>query len=96
VDINDGVRVNVAPLQVAGLLAGDVLNKKDLPKAIASRARWRSDERRWVRTDKLPRCGWMDESVPESRAWTELAPEREAERRRLDLKRKAALGQTGA
>ena len=91
VDINDGVRVNVAPLQKAGLLAGDVLNKKDLDKAIADRARWRSDERRWVRAGKLPRCGWMDESVPESPAWTELAPEREAERVRLEEKRKAAL-----
>jgi len=36
VDINDGVRVNVAPLQVAGLLASDVLAGKDLPKAIAA------------------------------------------------------------
>ncbi len=36
-DINDGVQVNVAPLQVAGLLASDVLNKKDMPKAIAGR-----------------------------------------------------------
>ena len=88
VDINDGVRVNVAPLQKAGLLAGDVLNKKDLDKAIADRARWRSDERRWVRAGKLPRCGWMDESVPESPAWTDLAPEREAERRRLEEKRR--------
>jgi hypothetical protein len=96
VDINDGVRVNVAPLQVAGLLASDVLNKKDLTKAIADRARWRSDERRWVRAGKLPRCGWMDDSVPESPAWTELAPEREAERVRLEEKRKTALGETGA
>jgi hypothetical protein len=77
-------------------LAGDVLNKKDLPKAIADRARWRSDERRWVRAGKLPRCGWMDESVPESPAWTELAPEREAERVRLEEKRKTALVQTSA
>ena len=91
VDINDGVRVNVAPLQKAGLLAGDVLNKKDLDKAIADRARWRSDERRWVRAGKLPRCGWMDESVPESPRWTELTPERDVERRRLEEKRKAVL-----
>src|SRR6266496_5690672 len=27
VDINDGVRVNIAPLQLAGVLAGDVLHK---------------------------------------------------------------------
>jgi hypothetical protein len=91
VDINDGVRVNVAPLQAAGLLAGDVLNKKDLPKAIADRARWRSDERRWVRAGKLPRCGWMDDNVPESPAWTDLAPDRETERVRLEEKRKTAL-----
>lgn len=30
---------NVAPLQKAGLLAGEVLNKKDIDKAIADRAR---------------------------------------------------------
>lgn len=74
----------LAPLQKAGLLAGEVLNKKDIDKAIADRACWRSDERRWVRAGKLPRCGWMDESVPESPAWTELVPARKAERRRLE------------
>ena len=52
-DINDGVRVNIAPLQKAGLLAADVLAKKDLDKAIADRAEWRADERRWVREGKL-------------------------------------------
>jgi hypothetical protein len=91
VDINDGVRVNIAPLQAAGLLAADVLNKKDLPKAIADRARWRADERRWVRAGKLPRCGWMDEAVPASPQWTELAPERAKERQRLEEKRKKVL-----
>jgi hypothetical protein len=93
VDINDGVRVNIAPLQAAGLLVGDVLAKKDLPKAIADRARWRADERRWVRAGKLPRCGWMDERVPESPAWTEQAPQREAERQRLEEKRKKVLAE---
>jgi hypothetical protein len=53
----DGVRVTVASLQAAGLLASDVLNKKDLPKAIACHARWRSDVRRLVRAGKLPWCG---------------------------------------
>lgn len=53
-DINDGVRVNIAPLQKAGLLGADVLAAKDIPKAIADRAEWRSDERRWVREGKLP------------------------------------------
>ena len=42
-DINDGVRVNIAPLQKAGLLAADVLAKKDLDKAIADRAEWRAE-----------------------------------------------------
>jgi hypothetical protein len=57
-DINDGVRVNVAPLQKAGLLAAEVIAKKDLEKAISDRAEWRADERRWCREGKLPKCGW--------------------------------------
>jgi hypothetical protein len=57
-DINDGVRVNIAPLQRAGLLASDVLAAKDLDKAIADRADWRADERRWCREGKLPQPGW--------------------------------------
>ena len=64
-DINDGVRVNIAPLQKAGLLAAEVLAAKDVDKAIADRAEWRADERRWVREGKLPQCGW----------WTELKAE---------------------
>jgi hypothetical protein len=60
-DINDGVRVNIAPLQKAGLLATEVLAAKDLDKAIADRAEWRADERRWVREGKLPQCGWWKE-----------------------------------
>ncbi len=95
VDINDGVRVNVAPLQQAGLLVSDVLAKKEISKAIADRARWRSDERRWVRAGKLPRCGWMGDDVPESPRWTELAPEREKERLRLEEKRAKVLGELG-
>ena len=93
VDINDGVRVNITPLQQAGLLASDVLNKKDVAKASADRARWRSDERRWVREGKLPRCGWMDEAVPQSPQWTALAPEREKERLRLEEKRQKVLAE---
>jgi len=92
VDLNDGVRVNIAPLQLAGVLAGDVLKAADAKKAIADRARWRSDERRWVREGKLPRCGWMDEALPESPAWTARAPERAAEQRKLEEKRRAAQG----
>lgn len=57
-DLNDGVRVNIAPLQEGGLLAVDVLAKKDLDKAISDRAEWRADERRWCREGKLPRPGW--------------------------------------
>ena len=57
-DLNDGVRVNIAPLQKAGLLAADVLAAKDVDKAIADRAEWRADERRWCREGKLPKPGW--------------------------------------
>jgi hypothetical protein len=95
VDINDGVRVNIAPLQLSGVLAADVLKEADARKAIADRARWRSDERRWVREGVLPRCGWMAEDIPESPKWTERAPEREAERVRLEQKRAEALARLG-
>jgi len=57
-DINDGVRVNIAPIHKAGLLAADVLAKKDVDKAILDRAEWRADERRWCREGKLPQPGW--------------------------------------
>lgn len=94
VDLNDGVRVNIAPLQLAGLLASDVLRAPDARKAVADRARWRTDERRWVREGKLPRPGWVDEGAPESTRWRELAPQREAERVRLEQRRQAALQRT--
>jgi hypothetical protein len=57
-DIDDGVRVNIAPLQKAGILAAEVLAAKDVDKAIADRAEWRADERRWCREGKLPQPGW--------------------------------------
>ncbi len=57
-DLNDGVRVNIAPLQHKGLLAAPVLANKDVEKAIADRAVWRADERRWCREGKLPQPGW--------------------------------------
>jgi hypothetical protein len=79
VDINDGVRVNIAPLQLAGVLVSDVLKLADAKKAIADRARWRADERRWVREGKLPRCGWMDEQVPASQKWLAEEASRHAE-----------------
>lgn len=87
VDINDGVRVNIAPLQLADVLASNVLKPVDARKAIADRARWRADERRWVRAGKLPRCGWMDERVPASQKWDELEPQRIAEQHKLEQKR---------
>jgi hypothetical protein len=62
-DPNDGVRVNIAPLQRAGLLVMDVLAAKDVEKAIADRAEWRADERRWCREGKLPRPGWWKEQA---------------------------------
>lgn len=62
-DVNDGVRVNVAPLQKEGLLACDVLAAWDVEPAIADRARWRADERRWVREGKLSRPGWWGREV---------------------------------
>lgn len=66
-DLNDGVRVNIAPLQWAGLLAADVLAAKDLDKAVADRAEWRADERRWVREGKLPQPGWWPANATEAR-----------------------------
>jgi hypothetical protein len=92
VDINDGVRVNIAPIQLAGLLASDVLKAADAQKAISDRARWRSDERRWVREGVLQRSGWMEDDVPESPAWTRRAPEQKrlAEKRCAVLERAAA------
>ena len=59
-DINNGVRVNIAPLQDAGLLTADVLAGKDVGKAIADRAAWRDDERRGCREGKLPKPGWWE------------------------------------
>jgi len=91
VDINDGVRVNIAPLQLAGVLASDVLKEADARKALADRARWRADERRWGREGVLPRCGWMSSAIPASPRWTERVPEREGEQRKLEQKRAEAM-----
>lgn len=60
-DLNDGVRVNIVPLQKAGLLASEVIAKKDVDKAISDRCEWRADERRWCREGKLPQPGWWRE-----------------------------------
>lgn len=64
-DLNDGVRVNIAPLQRAGLLAADVLATKDVEKAIADRAGWRADERRWCREGRLPQPAWWPDAGEE-------------------------------
>ncbi len=36
--------------------------------------------------------GWMDEGIPESPVWTKQAPERAAEQRKLEEKRRTAVG----
>ncbi len=76
-DLNDGVRVNVAPLQKAGLLSADVLAPKDVEKAISDRAEWRADECRWCREGKLPRPGWWP-----AEGTTETMPRARSEARR--------------
>ena len=43
--IDDGVRVNIAPLQKLGLLASPVLAAKDIDRAIADCNRWREDDK---------------------------------------------------
>ena len=43
--IDDGVRVNIAPLQKVGLLKYPVLVAKDVDRAISDRNRWREDDK---------------------------------------------------
>jgi hypothetical protein len=43
--IDDGVRINIVPLQKIGLLASPVLATKDIDRAIADRNRWREDDK---------------------------------------------------
>ena len=43
--IDDGVRVNIAPLQKLGFLKHPVLVSKDVARAIAHRNRWREDDK---------------------------------------------------
>ena len=66
-DINDGVRVNIAPLQKAGLLASEVLAKKDVERVISDRAEWRIDERRLCREGKLPQPRWWEKRKPDDK-----------------------------
>lgn len=42
--LDDGVRVNIAPLQKFGVLQHDVLSKKDLERAIFDRNSWREED----------------------------------------------------
>ena len=51
--IEDGVRVNIAPLQKLGLLASPVLAAKDVDRAIADRNRWREDDKEQTTIWKL-------------------------------------------
>src|SRR5258708_36979058 len=71
VDINDGVRVNITPLQLAGVLAREVLNAKDAKKALGDRGRWRADERRRGREGKLAGRGWAEWEGAACPAWGE-------------------------
>lgn len=96
VDINDGVRVNSAPLQLAGVLAKEVLNSKDAKKALGDRVRWRADERRWVRASKLPRCGWLEDLVPASEAWEQRAEPSQPQPQALFLPEMGGDAQEGA
>src|SRR5262249_1266062 len=54
----DGVRVHIAPLQKAGLLAAEVLAVKDVDRAIEDRAEWRAAERRSSRDGKPSKPDW--------------------------------------
>ena len=51
--IDDGVRVNIAPLQKLGLLASPVLAAKDIDRAIADCNRWREDDKEQTAIWKL-------------------------------------------
>ena len=51
--IDDGVRVNIVPLQKLGLLASPVLAPKDVDRAIADRNRWREDDKEQTTIWKL-------------------------------------------
>jgi hypothetical protein len=57
-DLNDGVRVNISPLERAGVLASDVLGAEEIEHALNDRVSWRAAERRLVRAKKLPVPAW--------------------------------------
>jgi SAM-dependent methyltransferase len=56
--VDDGIRVNVAPLQRALLLSREVLSRRDVDAAILDRARWRGELRRRCRAGELDRLPW--------------------------------------
>lgn len=56
-DLNNGVGVNIAPLQKVGLLSTNVVVAKDVANAIADQAEWHADERWWYRQGRLPSPG---------------------------------------
>ena len=57
------MRVNIGLRQKAGLLAADVLAVEDIHKAIADRATWRADGRRWVPERTSPQTGWRSDVI---------------------------------
>ena len=74
---------------MADVLAGDVL-KATMPPEPTGRVGGPT-----TGVGCLLRGGWMDEDVPESPRWTARAPEREAEQRKLEEKRRAVREKLG-
>jgi len=66
----DGVRVNLAPLQRAGLLARAVLAAEDVETAIFARATWRAQARLACRAGTLAALPWweVERAAPRARA----------------------------
>jgi len=56
--VHDGIRVNIAPLERAQVLASKVLGADDAAHAISSRTRWRAEERDLCRQGKLEAPYW--------------------------------------
>ena len=58
---HDGIRVNLAPLELARVLAADVLGRPDAERALHERAAWRLAERQWCRQGALGQPSWWSE-----------------------------------